>query len=209
MTSLLVADLSNNNSEFNAAAYRSAGHVLVALKASEGPHFADEKHRGWSLAAGLHHIAVMHYHFARPDLGTTGEQEADWFLHCTHGLRGPHDYVVYDGERARNGAFGLDAAHATQFDSRIQQQTRFLTILYGSASTLAGAGDVLIGDNRRDWDADYSTNRDTHAPGHECVLRQFTDGGVGPEPHSLPGTGRCDISIMRGRFAQDVIANSR
>lgn len=201
------ADLSNNNGLFDAAEYRRTGHVIVALKASEGAGFTDPKHRGWALAAGLHHIAVVHYHFARPDQGTSGAEEADHFLAATHGLLGPRDYVVYDGERAANGAFGLDPAHCADFDRYIQAHTRFHTILYASASELTAHGqDALVGENRRDWCADYSNHPDTHAPGHICVMRQFTDSVHGPTPHSVPGVGPCDVDVMRGEFAQKVLA---
>lgn len=210
MKSLFVADLSNNNGAgaYDPVAYRQAGHVIIALKASEGTGFADPDHRRWALASGLHGIAVMHYHFGRPDL-SPGQDEADWFLDATNGLLGPHDYVVYDGERARSGAFGLDPAHCRAFDERIQQRTRYHTILYASASQLGGAGDALIGPNKRDWDANYSSGSDTAAPGHTCVLRQFTDGVLGPDPHSLPGVGQADINIMRGQFARTVLSNAR
>jgi lysozyme len=206
--STFVADLSNNNSFYDPVSYRAAGHVLVALKASEGTGFADPDHRLWALHSGLHGIAVAHYHFGRPDL-STGKDEADWFLHCTSGLLGPHDYVVYDGERARDGAFGLDPQHCRQFDDRIRELTRFEPILYASASQLgAGATDALGGPNRRDWCADYSSGPDTAAPGHRCVMRQFTDGVIGPDPHVLPGVGQCDVNIMRGAFARTVLANA-
>ena len=208
MSNPIFADLSNNNSGYNAEEYRKAGHVIVALKASEGTFFIDSKHRGWALQSGLHHIAVIHYHFGRPDR-SSGKDEADFFLHATNGLRGPHDFLVYDGERASNGAFGLDPAHAREFDQRIQERTRFHTILYASASELAAHGkDALVGDNKRDWCADYSTNRDTHAEGHVCVMRQFTDGVFGPEPHAVAGIGRCDVDILRGEFAKQVLSRA-
>src|SRR5215472_16213443 len=96
----LFADLSNNDPHLDARVYRDSGMVIVALKASEGTGFIDPDHERLALAAGMVHVAVMHYHFARPDDGTSGEEEADHFLTATDGLRGPHDYVVYDGERA-------------------------------------------------------------------------------------------------------------
>jgi GH25 family lysozyme M1 (1,4-beta-N-acetylmuramidase) len=205
---LLFADLSNNNNSFNAKEYAQAGHVIVALKASEGTFFVDGRHRGWALAAGMEHVAVIHYHFGRPDR-SGGAEEADFFLHCTHGLRGPRDYLVYDGERAHNGAFGLDAAHCRAFDERIQEKTRYHTILYGSASTLPGAGEALAGENKRDWDADYASGPDHAAPGHVCVMRQFTDGVFGPSPRSLSGVGQCDVNLLRGGFGAAVVASSR
>src|ERR1700722_5693356 len=144
MSNPLFADISSNNPTFNAKEYAAAGHVIVAIKASEGTSFADPKHRGWCLAAGMHHLAVIHYHFGRPDR-SSGSEEADFFLEVTKGLLGPRDYVVYDGERASNGEFGLDPAHCRDFDRTIQARTRFHTILYASASQLPKAKDALAG----------------------------------------------------------------
>lgn len=206
------ADLSNNNSIYDAKEYRKAGHVIVALKASEGSGFADGRHRGWALQSGLNRIAVVHYHFGRPDNhpgAAGGAAEAAWFLHVTDGLRGPYDFVVYDGERAQNGSFGLDASHSAGFDHYIQEHTRFHTILYASASELVAHGaDALVGHNKRDWDANYSGNPDTHAPGHRTVMRQFTDGQLGPTPHRLTGVAAGDVNLLRGEFATRVLANA-
>lgn len=204
MSSALCADLSNNNSFFDPVAYRNSGHLIVALKATEGTFFSDGKHHGWAKAAHDHKIAVIHYHFARPDRGTSGAEEAAHFLGFMHDYLGPHDYVCYDGERAANGAFGLDVGHCREFDQHIQHHTTFHTLLYASASQLANAGPALVGSRKRDWDANYSTQPDTHAPGHELVLRQFTDGFVGPGPHSLPGCGQCDVNLMHGSVLASV-----
>jgi lysozyme len=208
----LFADLSSNNGGvdvFDAKEYRAAGHVLIGLKASEGRTFRDPNHRAWCDAAGSHHVGVIHYHFGRPDDGNTGAQEAEWFLEVTHGLLGKHDYVVYDGERAADGGFGISVPHAADFDKYIQSHTRFRTILYASASVLPGCEHALVGDDKRDWCAAYGDGPDAHAPGHTCVIRQFTDGTQGPDPHSASGvSGVCDMNEMRGKFAAHVLAHA-
>jgi len=209
----IFADLSSNNGSFDAHAYKEAGHVIVALKASEGVGWADPTHRGRCLAAGLNHIAVIHYHFGRPDShpgAAGGKAEAEWFLHACAHLLGPHDYVCYDGERASNGAFGLDPDHCRGFDEYIQKTTRYKTILYASASMLTAHGEhALVGKNKRDWCAMYSSAPDVAAPGHKCVMRQFTDGVLGPQPHVVAGIGRCDVDIMRGEFASRVLHHAK
>ena len=74
----LFADLSNNNRYFNAARYRRAGHRLVALKASEGDGFVDERHARWSAEAHHAGLAVVHYCYCTPGRGS-GRAAADLF----------------------------------------------------------------------------------------------------------------------------------
>lgn len=192
--SRLFADLSSNNNTFNAEEYRASGHVLVAIKATEGLHYVNPNHRGWSLHAGLVHVGVVHYHFARPDLSDSPEAEADHFLSVALRLAGGRDYLVVDVERAAPQGWSHDPAWSEAFDAYVQAHSRFHTILYANRSTLQASDKWLHGDNRRTWDADWSSTPDYAPPGYTTAFRQFTDGINGPEPHSLPGVGVCDVN---------------
>lgn len=202
MSSSLFADLSNWNDHFNVVAYHAAGHRIVALKASEGVDFIDHRHRAWALQAHSHGLIVAHYHYGRPDR-TSGAEEAAFFLHVTAGVRGPYDYLVYDGERAANGSFGLDAAHCRDFDKHIREHTRYHTVLYASSSQ---ATPDALGDSpwKRYWEANYSQQADSHFKDMETMARQFTDGIIGPEPHSIAGVGQCDVNVARGSLLQRI-----
>ena len=203
----IFADLSSNNGSFDARAYRAAGHVFIAIKASEGTGYFDPKHRGYCLAAGLHHIGVAHYHFARPDLGTSPDSEAAHFLEAALPLAGPRDYLVLDMER---GTLARDPGWAREFDKHIRAHSRFNTILYGSRSWLevAPAQQWLAGEPYRFWDADWSSGRDFAPAGGVCVMRQSSDGAFGPEPHAIAGIGTCDVNHLRGGFAARVLSEA-
>ena len=190
----LFADISSNNNTFNARAYRNSGHVLVAIKASEGLHYVNPYHRAWSLHAGLNWVSVVHYHFARPDLGNSPEAEAYHFLSAVGGLAGWWDYLAVDVERATPSGWRADQEWTREFDALIQLRSRFNTILYANRDTLMGGNSWLVNPRKRVWDADYSNSPDFAPHGYECVFRQFTDGIVGPEPHSLDGVGVCDVN---------------
>lgn len=192
----LFADISSNNSHFDAVAYRDAGHVLVAIKATEGTHYINPNHRGWSLHAGMGHVGVVHYHFARPDLGNTPDAEADHFLQTALRLAGGRDYLVVDIERATPQGWRHDPAWSRAFDQYIQAHSRFHTILYANRSTLELSDQWLEGELRRVWDADWSMGPDYAPPGYLCAMRQSSDGVFGPPPHALAGVGRCDVNSM-------------
>lgn len=192
----LFADISSNNLFFDAVKYRTAGHILVAVKATEGVHYINPNHRTWSLHAGLNHIGVAHYHFARPDLGNQPDAEADAFLQTALRLAGGRDYLVLDLERATPAGWKHDPAWSAAFDAYVQAHSRFHTILYANKGTLQQSDAWLAGDVRRVWDADWSNDPDFAPPGYTVAARQFTDGVLGPEPHWIAGVGRCDVNRM-------------
>lgn len=198
----LFADISSNNSEFDAHAYRAAGHIFVSIKATEGTGYVNPDHRGWCYAAGGKHIGIAHYHYARDN---SPEAEAAHFLANALPLAGGRDYLVLDGP----GDSQNDPAWCRAFDQYVQQHSRFHTILYGTRSALSASDQWLHGDNRRIWEADWSNTPDQAPPGYHVVARQFTDGVYGPTPHGLPGVGQCDVSVLRGGFWQRVLRESR
>lgn len=203
----LYGDISSNNSQFDAAEYRAAGHVLVAIKATEGTRYVNPDHRAWSIHAAWHHIAIVHYHFARPDLNDGPEAEADHFLSVAGALTGGRDYLCLDLERATPAGWQHDPAWSRAFDAQVQRRSRFHAVLYANRSTLEQSDEWLIGDKRRVWDADWSANPNYAPPGYGVFARQFTDGIVGPEPHALAGIGRCDVNAMSPRTFAAVTAH--
>lgn len=199
------ADISNNDGHVDMMEYAAAGHLAIAIKATEGTTFVDPFHRGWSLRAGLHHLSVWHYHFARPDLGNDPHAEADHFWEYTRFLAGPRDYLVLDLERAVPSGWVHDPAWSREFDERIRALSRFSIILYGSRSSLQLSADWLTGPPRRVWDADWSTDPDFAPAGYACVARQYTDGQFGPQPRFAAGIGICDMSRLSWPMYRNII----
>lgn len=196
MYSRLFADISSNNPQFDASTYRAGGGILVAIKATEGVNYTNPYHRNWCLHAGLNWIGVVHYHFARPDTGSDPAAEANHFCDVALPLAGLWDYLAVDIERATPTGWQHDPAWTRAFDDQVRARSRFRVILYANRSTLEGFEGWLTSDRKRVWDADWSTAPNYAPPGYDCAFRQFTDGEVGPEPHSLTGIGQCDISSM-------------
>lgn len=211
-TTPLFADLSDNNASFSAGAYRDAGHVVVAIKATEGVTYVDPEHRPWCLDAGARRVAVVHYHFARPDLGDTPEQEADHFLEVALPLAGGRDYLALDLERAAPAGWQHDPAWSKAFDQRVQSRSRFHVILYANRSTLAATPDAaawLAGGKLRFWDADWTDAQDYAPPPGVVAIRQQSGVTAGKPPYSLPGCGPCDVDVARGAFWRAVNEKAR
>ena len=190
------ADVSAFQPNVNMHDYADAGHLLIAIKASEGLGYVNPYHRGQSYAAGARHVAVAHYHFARPDLGTTPAAECDHFLNAAERLLGPYDYVILDVERATRQGWSHDPEWSRAWDQRLRNSTRYRAILYASRSVLQESDQWLAGPPLRVHDAAYGSEPDYAPPGYECVFRQYTDGVVGPEPHRFAGIGACDGNRM-------------
>ena len=190
------ADVSAYQPNVNMHDYADAGHLLIAIKATEGLNYVNPYHRGMSYAAGARHVAVVHYHFARPDLGNSPQAEAEHFVRTVKHLGGPFDYLVLDLERGTPQGWSHDPAWSKAFDARLRELIWYRTILYASRSALQESHEWLYEPPFRVWDAAYGTEPDYAPPGYEVMFRQYTDGIVGPEPHTFAGIGRCDGNRM-------------
>ena len=214
MTNLspLLADISSNNSGFNALEYRDSGHIAIAIKATEGVNYVNPDHRGWCLHAGLEHLSVIHYHFARPDLNSNATTEAQHFLRTALPLAGGRDFLALDIERATPGGWSHDPGWSKAFDTYVQANSRFRTILYAARATLEvnpDAGAWLTGDDPRIWDPAWNTSPDYVLKGATTVLRQQSGVTSGVPPYSLPGIGPCDVNVARGVFLQQLLSNAK
>jgi GH25 family lysozyme M1 (1,4-beta-N-acetylmuramidase) len=189
-------DVSSAQPHVNMQDYADAGHMLIAIKASEGTSYVNPYHRGQALAAGSRHVAVVHYHFARPDVNASPELEAEHFIRVTDGLRGPFDYLVCDVERAAPAGWSHDPAWFRKFDIYVRAHTWYRTILYASKSTLQISDAWFEDQPKRVWDADWSTDPDYAPAGYSVIFRQINDGVVGPGPLTLAGIGECDVNYM-------------
>lgn len=190
------ADVSAFQPRVNMHDYADAGHLLIGIKATEGYGYVNPYHRGMALSAGLRHVAVAHYHFGRPDLGTDPARECDHFLNAAERYLGPYDYVIIDVERATPQGWSHDPAWSRGWDEHLRAHSRFRAIIYASRSVLQESDNWLAGAPKRVWDAAYGTEPDYAPPGYECVFRQYTDGLIGPEPRTFAGIGRCDGNRM-------------
>ena len=192
----IIIDLShfNNVADFNTV--KEDGIVGVIHKATEGLDYTDPAYmsrRSEALAAGLWWGA---YHFATGDDATA---QAEHFLSVVN--PGPNDLLVLDFEQNTAGT-SMSLAGAEEFVTHVQAATGRWPGLYSGSyiNQLLGEGQNSTLANCWFWLSEYGPT--PHAPVNwpTWTLWQYTDGSVGPEPHSVSGIGNCDRDQFNGNM---------
>lgn len=201
---LLFADLSNNNGDqdtFHGHAYKSAGHKVIALKVSEGASFVDPRHAAWAHAAHAAGLAVIHYHFARPEAGNPIGQ-------ATHFKQALADHFIKGRDRLcidlETSMPSEGRAWLREFEtqlSRLKVDTHDDLIGYTFKSYFE-EGELTIASNAW-WIAAWGAlmrDREGLGRGQYLWAQQYTNGVVGPDPHVFAGIrGHCDGSVINRR----------
>jgi lysozyme len=182
------ADVSNNNTQtINWTEYAKVGqHVLVGLKATEGTTFLDRTHAPRSEGAHKAGSWVVHYHFAHPNESAVAQ--ARFFWAQIRGHFAAKDFACIDIEVADGQSNHEIAAFVGAFKAEFEKSSGHSLIGYSGESFHNGIGSCGI---KRWWLAAYGPNEPRGA-----WAWQFTDGQIGPQPHSCAGIGNCDISRL-------------
>lgn len=122
---------------------------FVICKATEGTGYVDPLCDKFYQQAKAKGKLLGVYHFARPDLGTTGEAEADFFVKNIKGYIG-EAILVLDYECA---PYSDDWAYA--FAKRVHDLTGVWPMLYASASKINGVNWSKTAKNCGLWIAGY------------------------------------------------------
>ena len=191
----VVVDISHHNGNVDLGKAKAAGIVGVIHKATQGTSMVDkmyQQNRTKAQAAGLLWGA---YHFATL---ADGAAQADFFLSKANA--DPQMLLVLDFEPNGNSTMTLDQARA--FVSRINDVTgKFPGFYSGSLIKQLLGGkpvDPLLSQCFL-WIAQYGpapTNIPATWP--TWTMWQYTDGNVGPQPHSVDGIGNCDRDQFNG-----------
>jgi lysozyme len=192
----VVIDISHDNTITNFQQAKDSGVIGVIHKATEGTTFVDAKYnerRVQAISVGLFWGA---YHF-----GVRGnvQGQVDHFLDIVN--PGPTDLVVLDFEpNPREGTMTL--AEAESFVDKVNAQiARFPGLYSGQAfiSSQLGNRTNTVLKNCFLWIARYSSQLpQVPAAFRSFTLWQYTDGSAGPQPHQVPGIGRCDRDKFNG-----------
>jgi lysozyme len=179
------ADISSNNAWFSAKDYKAGGHLLVAIKATQGHNYVNPDYAKWVEMAHSCGLVVLHYHFAETD---DAVGEANHFLATVQGHFGKRDSLVLDLETPKANA----VAYRQGFDAELFRHGH-KSILYSYAAYLREHGSGLRPASGKIWVADYETHPQGGWWGKSWAW-QRTDGTNGPNPHSCMGIGKCDVS---------------
>ncbi len=174
------------------------GILGVIHKATQGTHYADplyETNKASAAAAGLLWGA---YHFG---VGGDGVGQADHFLGVVGTDR--DTLVVLDLEANPQGpSMALEEARA--FVTHVQDATGRWPGLYAGhylKELLGTASDPVLA-NCWFWLSQYGPTPVVPVNWSAWTLWQYTDGGLGPPPHTVAGIGRCDRNKFNGSESQ-------
>jgi lysozyme len=197
-TSNVVIDLSHFNTVTSFETVKADGIVGVFHKATQGTTMLDPKYHSRkieALAAGLWWGA---YHFG---VGGDGVAQAKYFLSIV--TPGPNDLLVLDLEENPRGA-SMTLAEAEDFVKYVEAETGRWPGLYGGSYVTE-----LLGKNKETalsfcwlWLPEYGPTPRIPPVWDRWTMWQYTDGQVGPEPHTVNGVGKCDRDQFNGTIEE-------
>jgi GH25 family lysozyme M1 (1,4-beta-N-acetylmuramidase) len=194
----VVVDLSHHNIDPDLALARDTDCIAgVIHKATQGLTYADPtfgKRRAKALDADLLWGA---YHFGT---GSDGVQQAEYFLRTVQ----PTDetLLTLDFEANPQGP-SMTLEEARAFVTHVHDATGRWPGLYSGhylKQLLGTASDPVLA-NCWLWLSQYGPTAVVPPNWPTWTMWQYTDGGAGPEPHSVAGIGRCDRDKFNGSAA--------
>lgn len=193
------ADVSDFQPSPNMHAYRSAGHVVIMRKATQGVAGTQDRYTADVLAAHDAGLRVLHYHYADLDSLASSTREAAHFWHTVRPYFKAGDRLVLDVEQPGAIGWGMVPdwtlgfsrallSHSGQrcigytYLSVFQFSAPSINVLGGEWVTAAWGGEVpRLGLGRTRW------------------AHQYTNGQLGPEPHEFAGVGVADGNLLSRR----------
>lgn len=190
----VVVDLSHFNAVSSFETVKADGIVGVIHKATQGTVTIDTKYhvrKPEALSAGLWWGA---YHFG---IGGDGVAQAKHFLSVV--TPEATDLLVLDLEENPGGA-GMTLAEAEDFVKYVEAETGRWPGLYGGSYVKE-----LLGNNKETalaycwfWLSEYGPTARVPPAWDTWTMWQYTNGQVGPPPHSVTGIGNCDRDKFNG-----------
>jgi lysozyme len=197
----VVVDLSHHNNIVDFETIKQNGILGVIHKATQGFSYSDptyQDRRSQALEAGLMWGA---YHFG---VGGDGLVQAEHFLDFVK--PDVNDLLVLDFEPNSQGS-SMTLTEAEEFVTHVHDVTQCWPGLYSGhyvKELLSGHGNTILS-NCWFWLAQYGTSPVVPPAWDDWTMWQYTDGAIGPEPHTVEGIGHCD----RDKFNGDIEALKR
>jgi len=194
----VVVDTSHHNGNVNFQKAKDSGILGVIQKATQGQSGVDptyKTNRKKVTDAGLLFGA---YHFAT---GSDGLKQAAHFLDVVGSF--DQTLLVLDFEPNPTGpSMSLEEARA--FVTHVKQVTgRFPGFYSGHfIKQLLGSNKDPILSQCWFWLAQYGPTPVVPPNWPTWTMWQYTDGAIGPQPHNVPGIGRCDRDKFNGTAQQ-------
>ena len=194
----VVVDISHHNGNVNLTKAKEAGILGVIQKATQGQAGSDPTYKTNKTKATDAGLFWGAYHFAT---GSDGLKQAENFLNVVGD--DPKTLLVLDFENNPTGpSMSLEEARA--FVTHVNEQTgRFPGFYSGHfIKQLLGSNHDPVLANCWFWLAQYGPTAVVPVNWKTWTMWQYTDGAIGPEPHTVNGIGRCDRDKFNGSEAQ-------
>ena len=190
----VVIDLSHHNQNLDFASIAAGGILGIIHKATQGTIYADPTylpHKTSALGNGLLWGA---YHFGT---GSDGIQQAEHFLDVVQ--PDAQTLLILDFEANGQGP-SMTLEEARAFVTHVNDQTGSWPGLYSGhyIKDLLGTNSDPVLSNCWFWLAQYGPTAVVPPNWTDWTLWQYTDGAIGPKPHTVPGAGMCDRDKFNG-----------
>jgi len=193
-----VVDISHHNGNVNLVKAKADGILGVIQKATQGQSGKDPTFKTNRNKANDAGVMFGAYHFAT---GSDGLKQAQHFLDVVDSF--DNTLLVLDFEPNPTGP-DMTLEEARAFVLHVNEQTGRFPGLYSGHYIKQ-----LLGSNKDDvlaqcwfWLAQYGPTAVVPANWPTWTMWQYTDGAIGPEPHTVAGLGRCDRDKFNGNEAQ-------
>jgi lysozyme len=187
----LFVDLSHWDPAEDYASVKSDGIVACIYKATEGSGYTDPTYVQQQKAAKAAGLKWGAYHFAT---ASTLSAQVDNFMR--YAAPDPDELFCLDWEDYGSNTMSL--ANVKEWIAEVERQLNREgeCVLYSGNTAKEALGDKIdtfLG-SRRLWLCQYGPDPKWQASWDKFWAWQFTDGIVGPMPHSIDGVGPCDIN---------------
>jgi lysozyme len=190
----MVVDLSHWDPASDYAAVKSEGIVGVIYKATQGTSYTDPTYVEQQKAAKAAGLLWGSYHFAEAT-----DVDAQVKNYLTFAAPDTDELICLDWEDYGSNTMSVEQAKywITHVEEALGRPGECVIYSGNTAKELLDGADEFFG-SRRLWLAQYGTSPQPQESWPDYWLWQFTDGIVGPEPHSVDGVGPCDINSYAG-----------
>ena len=193
-----VVDISHHNGKVNLVKAKADGIIGVIQKATQGEQYVDPTFKGNRKATLDAGVLFGAYHFGT---GANGVSQAQHFLDTVQ--PDAKTVVVLDFEDNPTGST-MTLEEARAFATHVHDKLGRWPGFYSghTIKRMLGTSVDPVLKNCWFWLAQYGSTAVVPPCWSTWTLWQYTDGGVGPQPHSVNGIGRCDRDFYNGTAAQ-------
>lgn len=187
----MVVDLSHWDPAHDYGAVKRDGIVGVIYKATEGTGYTDPTYVAQQHAAKAAGLKWGAYHFA-----TAADVAGQIAIFLRYACPDPDELFCLDWEDYGDNTMSLQ--NVKTWIGEVEQALKRPgeCVLYSGNTAKEALGDkvdTFLG-SRRLWLCQYGSTPKWQKSWKKYWLWQYTDGQVGPTPHSVDGIGNCDIN---------------